>query len=81
MEDKNIRKGPWTLEEDSILTSYISLHGRGRWGRLAKAAGLKRSGSSCRLRWVNYLCPHLKRTDFTPEEERLIIELHGRWGN
>ncbi|KAH9292317.1 hypothetical protein KI387_042493 [Taxus chinensis] len=44
-------------------------------------AGLNRSGSSCRLRWVNYLCPHLKRTDFTPEEERMIIELHARWGN
>ncbi|KAH9326358.1 hypothetical protein KI387_006536, partial [Taxus chinensis] len=42
---------------------------------------LKRSGRSCRRRWVNYLSPNLKRTKFTTDEERLIIELHARWGN
>jgi hypothetical protein len=76
-----MRKGPWTLEEDMRLIHYITLRGEGRWNFLAKAAGLKRSGKSCRLRWVNYLRPDLKRGDITPEEERLIIDLQGRWGN
>lgn len=75
------RKGPWTVEEDMQLTRCIRLHGEGRWNFLAKAAGLKRNGRSCRLRWVNSLRPDLKRSKITPEEERLIIELHGRWGN
>ena len=44
-------------------------------------AGLKRTGRSCRLRWVNSLRPGLKRSKITSEEERLIIKLHGRWGN
>nr|QHG11475.1 R2R3-MYB transcription factor 47 [Taxus chinensis] len=80
-EENEIRKGPWTVEEDRLLIHYIALHGEGRWNSLAKAAGLKRSGKSCRLRWVNYLRPDLKRGNITPQEERLIIDLQSRWGN
>ncbi|KAF8053382.1 hypothetical protein N665_1422s0004 [Sinapis alba] len=43
--------------------------------------GLNRTGKSCRLRWVNYLHPGLKRGKMTPEEERLVLELHAKWGN
>lgn len=43
--------------------------------------GLKRTGKSCRLRWVNYLHPGLKRGKMTPHEERLVLELHAKWGN
>uniref|UniRef100_A0A803PVV0 HTH myb-type domain-containing protein n=1 Tax=Cannabis sativa TaxID=3483 RepID=A0A803PVV0_CANSA len=40
-----------------------------------------RTGKSCRLRWVNYLHPGLKRGKMTPQEERLVLELHSKWGN
>ncbi|GLJ06155.1 hypothetical protein SUGI_0032530 [Cryptomeria japonica] len=80
-KDEKLRKGPWTLEEDIHLASFITIHGSGRWDFVAKTTGLKRSGRSCRLRWVNYLSPDLKRTEITPEEERLIVDLHARWGN
>nr|GEY59820.1 transcription factor MYB2-like [Tanacetum cinerariifolium] len=43
--------------------------------------GLKRNAKSCRLRWVNYLRPDLKRGRITPHEEQIILELHARWGN
>ncbi|XVF68696.1 hypothetical protein PTKIN_Ptkin11bG0022200 [Pterospermum kingtungense] len=43
--------------------------------------GLNRTGKSCRLRWVNYLHPGLKRGKMTPQEERLVLELHDKWGN
>lgn len=33
------RKGPWTLEEDTLLSQYISTHGEGRWNLLAKRSG------------------------------------------
>ena len=42
---------------------------------------LKRSGKSCRLRWMNYLSPNVKRGEFTEEEEDLIIRLHNLLGN
>jgi transcription factor MYB, plant len=44
-------------------------------------AGLKRTGKSCRLRWVNYLHPGLRRGRITADEERLILELHAQWGS
>ncbi|XP_074359864.1 transcription factor MYB17-like isoform X2 [Apium graveolens] len=43
--------------------------------------GLLRCGKSCRLRWINYLRPDIKRGPFTPEDEKLVIQLHGMLGN
>ncbi|KAK8522442.1 hypothetical protein V6N13_115411 [Hibiscus sabdariffa] len=80
-EDGELRRGPWTLEEDTLLTHYIARHGEGRWNMLAKCAGLKRTGKSCRLRWLNYLKPDIKRGNLTPQEQLLILELHSKWGN
>ncbi|CAI0552923.1 unnamed protein product [Linum tenue] len=79
--DHELRRGPWTLEEDTLLTHYIARHGEGRWNMLAKCAGLKRTGKSCRLRWLNYLKPDIKRGNLTPKEQLLILELHSKWGN
>ncbi|CAA2957573.1 transcription factor MYB108-like [Olea europaea subsp. europaea] len=45
------------------------------------ATGLKRTGKSCRLRWLNYLRPDVRRGNITLEEQLLILELHSRWGN
>nr|AJZ73158.1 emission of benzenoids II protein [Fragaria x ananassa subsp. ananassa] len=80
-QDAEVRKGPWTLEEDLILINYIANHGEGVWNSLAKSAGLKRTGKSCRLRWLNYLRPDVRRGNITPEEQLLIMELHSKWGN
>ncbi|URD80749.1 MYB family transcription factor [Musa troglodytarum] len=46
-----------------------------------RSPSLRRSGKSCRLRWVNYLRPDLKRGSITPQEENTIQELHALWGN
>ncbi|KAF9666373.1 hypothetical protein SADUNF_Sadunf16G0222800 [Salix dunnii] len=37
-QEVEVRKGPWTLEEDLILTNYIANHGEGVWNSLARAA-------------------------------------------
>ncbi|KAL0367830.1 UNVERIFIED_CONTAM: Transcription factor [Sesamum radiatum] len=77
----DLRRGPWTVEEDFTLINYIAHHGEGRWNSLARSAGLKRTGKSCRLRWLNYLRPDVRRGNITLEEQLLILELHSRWGN
>nr|GMD56219.1 myb-related protein 305-like [Ipomoea batatas] len=69
------------MEEDLILINYIANHGEGVWNSLARSAGLKRTGKSCRLRWLNYLRPDVRRGNITPEEQLLIMELHAKWGN
>lgn len=80
-EDANLKKGPWTPEEDQKLVDCINKHGHGSWRALPKLAGLNRCGKSCRLRWTNYLRPDIKRGKFTEEEERVIINLHAVLGN
>ncbi|CAN1159751.1 Transcription factor MYB123 [Linum perenne] len=78
---EGINRGAWTADEDQLLTLYIQSHGVGKWRNLPKKAGLNRCGKSCRLRWLNYLRPDIKRGNISPDEEDLIIRLHKLLGN
>ncbi|XP_076904834.1 transcription factor MYB27-like [Bidens hawaiensis] len=77
----NLRRGPWLEEEDEILTATVGVLGEKHWDALAKQSGLRRSGKSCRLRWMNYLRPNLKHGEITQEEEAIILDLHKQWGS
>jgi myb proto-oncogene protein len=76
-----LRKGLWSPEEDEKLIRYMITKGQGCWSDIARNAGLQRCGKSCRLRWINYLRPDLKRGAFSPQEEELIIHFHSILGN
>ncbi|XP_076927353.1 transcription factor MYB3-like [Bidens hawaiensis] len=78
---QKLRKGLWSPEEDEKLIKHITKFGHGCWSSVPKLAGLERCGKSCRLRWINYLRPDLKRGTFSQQEETLIIELHAVLGN
>ncbi|CAO2833895.1 unnamed protein product [Amaranthus hypochondriacus] len=80
----NVKKGPWSPEEDAKLKSYIEKHGTGgNWIALPQKIGLKRCGKSCRLRWLNYLRPNIKHGGFSEEEDKIILSLYvsigSRW--
>ncbi|KAI4320020.1 hypothetical protein MLD38_033547 [Melastoma candidum] len=75
------RKGLWSPDEDQCLRDYVLKHGHGCWSSVPINAGLQRNGKSCRLRWINYLRPGLKRGMFTLEEEQTILTLHNSLGN
>ncbi|KAK3151959.1 hypothetical protein QOZ80_2BG0152610 [Eleusine coracana subsp. coracana] len=77
----NYRKGLWSPEEDQRLRDYILKHGLGCWSAVPAKAGLQRNGKSCRLRWINYLRPGLKRGMFSQEEEDIVINLQAKLGN
>ncbi|GLT56618.1 hypothetical protein SLA2020_296480 [Shorea laevis] len=76
-----LKRGTWTAEEDQKLVAYISTYGIWNWNEMPKYAGLLRTGKSCRLRWMNYLRPGIKRGNFTKEEEETILNLHKTMGN
>ncbi|KAJ0565185.1 putative transcription factor MYB-HB-like family [Helianthus annuus] len=76
-----LHRGAWSDEEDKLLTQYIQTHGEGQWRSMPSKAGLLRCGKSCRLRWVNYLRPGIKRGTFTADEDDTIIRLHSVHGN
>ncbi|KAJ1696683.1 hypothetical protein LUZ63_005195 [Rhynchospora breviuscula] len=79
--NNGVNRGTWTPEEDITLASYIQEHGTGNWNDVPAKTGLKRRSKSCRLRWTNYLRPGIKRGDFTPQEEKTIIDLQALLGN
>ncbi|MCD7472724.1 hypothetical protein HAX54_014053 [Datura stramonium] len=78
----NVKKGPWSPEEDAKLKEYIEKFGTGgNWIALPQKAGLKRCGKSCRLRWLNYLRPNIKHGEFSDEEDRVICSLYANIGS
>nr|BBC77318.1 R2R3-MYB transcription factor [Lilium hybrid division I] len=77
----SVRKGAWTRVEDELLRSCIEKHGSVRWSKVPQLAGLNRCRKSCRLRWINYLNPQIKRGTFEEDEDDLIFRLHKLLGN
>ncbi|KAG9160534.1 hypothetical protein Leryth_019487 [Lithospermum erythrorhizon] len=76
-----LKRGPWTIEEDHKLMTFILNNGIQCWRMVPRLAGLQRCGKSCRLRWINYLRPDLKRGELSEMEENQIIQLHASLGN
>ncbi|KAE9596138.1 hypothetical protein Lal_00031039 [Lupinus albus] len=76
-----LKKGPWTTDEDNKLINFILTNGQCCWRTVPKLAGLFRCGKSCRLRWINYLRPDLKRGLLSEYEEKMVIDLHAKIGN
>ncbi|CAN4078523.1 unnamed protein product [Withania somnifera] len=78
---QKVKRGLWSPEEDEKLIRHLTTHGHSCWSSVPKLAGLQRCGKSCRLRWINYLRPDLKRGCFSEQEERTIIDIHRILGN
>ncbi|KAL8029737.1 hypothetical protein ABFX02_14G244100 [Erythranthe guttata] len=78
----NVKKGPWSPEEDAKLKEFIEKFGTGgNWIALPQKVGLKRCGKSCRLRWLNYLRPNIRHGEFSDEEDKLICTLYATIGS
>ncbi|KAL2247634.1 UNVERIFIED_CONTAM: Transcription factor GAMYB [Sesamum indicum] len=75
------KKGAWSKEEDEKLKRAVDEYGVRNWVAIEKFSGLARPAKNCRLRWLNYLRPNLKKYPFTLEEENLILDLHSKYGN
>ena len=76
-------KGSWTTAEDQLIHEKLAVYGR-KWAKIASFLP-GRHGKQCRERYVNHLNPHLKKGDWTDDEEAVLIALrqnHGnRWAN
>lgn len=79
----NLKKGPWTKEEDDILLKEVnkySCYKMIKWADVAsKLEG--RIGKQCRERYINYLNPYIKRGEWTEIEDHILFELQRVLGN
>ena len=73
-------KGSWTKEEDETVRKLVQQYGSKRWSFIAKYLP-GRLGKQCRERWYNHLSPDIKKSDWTEEEDRMIVEMHKKLGN
>ncbi|XP_022766484.1 transcription factor MYB25-like [Durio zibethinus] len=73
-------KGPWSAEEDRILTRLVERYGPRNWSLISRYIK-GRSGKSCRLRWCNQLSPNVEHRPFSQAEDETILAAHARYGN
>ncbi|CAM8878244.1 unnamed protein product [Rhodiola kirilowii] len=81
-KEKNVKKGPWSPEEDAQLQMLVGASGARNWAM--KGLAMNRTGKSCRLRWYNHLHPEVipvGEEKFTPEEDKVIVSMHRQLGN
>ena len=76
-------KRPWTPEEDALLIAAVHKYGAARWSMIATQLSTGRVGKQCRERWNNHLCPEVKKSEWSEEEDRAIMQgvavLGTRW--
>jgi len=78
--EKSVRRGSWSVQEDQKLRQLVKDHGTRSWTMIAvRLEG--RTGKQCRERWVNQLNPEVKKGQWTPDEDQLLIQLHSQYGN
>ncbi|GJZ71299.1 zinc finger, PHD-type containing protein [Tanacetum coccineum] len=70
----------WKNWEDIKLREFVARHGTRDWKLISEQLP-GRSGKSCRLRWLNHLNPNVKKTDFTIQENDILIRVHEIFGN
>ncbi|OHT03409.1 Myb-like DNA-binding domain containing protein [Tritrichomonas foetus] len=76
----NLVKGSWTGEEDALIMKWVTEHGPKDWGTLAeKLPG--RISKQCRERWHNHLSPNVLKSNWSEQEDQILIEKQKLWGN
>lgn len=63
-----------------MLVGLVEKYGPKDWSTIASHIQ-GRIGKQCRERWFNHLSPEVRKTNWSPEEDRIIIEAHHRLGN
>jgi len=76
----NGQKRQWTEEEDRIVCEHVRKTGPRKWSKIAgNLPG--RIGKQCRERWHNHLNPDIRKSPWTAEEDRIIVQAHAKYGN
>ncbi|KAJ2559755.1 hypothetical protein EV175_000187 [Coemansia sp. RSA 1933] len=76
--DPSLHKGPWTQEEDELLRERVAQY-PSQWSRVAEGI-TGRTDDQCAKRWRESLDPDIERSNWTPEEDRLLLDKFAEFG-
>lgn len=76
----------WTDEEDRLLRRETATKGAddSAWADIAalmKQFGYKKTAKQCRERWMNHINPELLRSEWRPEDNKRLLDLHEKTGS
>ena len=72
-----INKGPWIPHEDKLLIEYVKKYGPKKWNNCAEFLK-NRTSKQCREHWKNCLDPKIKKGEWTPEEDLLLMVFYSK---
>ncbi|CAO3658937.1 unnamed protein product [Rhizopus stolonifer] len=77
--DPSLRKGAWTEEEDQLLREGVSRYPN-QWSKIADMLE-GRTDDQCAKRWRESLDPSIDRSEWTPEEDKRLLEKYDEYGS
>mgnify|MGYP004705472509 CR=1 FL=1 len=69
-----VKGGMWTNVEDEILKAAIAKYGLNQWSRVSSLL-TRKNAKQCKLRWQEWLDPRIKKLDWSPEEDKRLLNL------
>ena len=79
-EKEGTTRKQWTAQEDALVRHLVGVHGTRSWTLVAQHLP-GRTGKQCRERWHNHLDHDIRKDAWTLEEDRMLLELHSKFGN
>ena len=88
LAEKCSSRQPWVSQEDETLRMLIVGKGTKAWTAIAQELNLHmhqgqpvRHGKQCRERWYNHLDPNLRKGNWSPSEDLIVLEKQLEVGN
>lgn len=78
-DDVKGRRRPWQPHEDAKVIELVNKYGQS-WAVVASMMG-GRTGKQIRDRYLNKLRPNIKKGDWTPEEDQMLLCLYYQVGH
>lgn len=69
-----VKGGMWTNVEDEILKAAIAKYGLNQWSRVSSLL-TRKNAKQCKLRWQEWLDPRIRKSDWSPEEDKRLLNL------
>ena len=70
--DGSIKRTTWTPEEDARLSAAVAAYGSSWVDVAANVPG--RHNDQCRERWTDQLNPNINRSEWSEEEDRVLVD-------